>query len=298
MMIKTSKLTGNTDIFSPMQIIARKMTRPVLITVAPNGARKLKQDHPQLPLTAYELGETAAACSAAGAAMLHLHVRDKGFAHSLDPERYRAAINQIRQAAGPDLIIQITTEAVGRYQPAEQMASVKKTRPEAVSLALRELIPTPKDESAAAGFFQWLYTERIAPQYILYDEDDILAFKSLYQRGLVPDESIHVLLVLGRYEASQESDPAALPPLLAHLDASWLWSVCAFGRNESRCMDEAIKAGGHCRVGFENNLSLPDGNTASSNADLVRSAAELVLEAGCSVADPATARELLQVHWR
>ncbi|HAO88477.1 MAG TPA: class III aminotransferase, partial [Gammaproteobacteria bacterium] len=42
------------------------MTRPVLITVAPNGARKLKQDHPQLPLTAYELGETAAACSAAG----------------------------------------------------------------------------------------------------------------------------------------------------------------------------------------------------------------------------------------
>ena len=114
MMIRTSKQTGNTDIFAPMQEIARKMTRPVLITVAPNGARKLKQDHPQLPLTADELGETAAACSAAGAAMLHLHVRDKNFAHSLDPERYRAAINQIRQAAGPDLIIQITTEAVGR----------------------------------------------------------------------------------------------------------------------------------------------------------------------------------------
>ena len=298
MMIRTSKQTGNTDIFAPMQEIAKKMTRPVLITVAPNGARKLKQDHPQLPLTADELGETAAACSAAGAAMLHLHVRDKNFVHSLDPERYRAAINQIRQAAGPDLIIQITTEAVGRYQPAEQIASVKKTRPEAVSLALRELIPSAKYESAAAGFFQWLYTERIAPQYILYDDDDIHTFNNLYQRGLVPDESIHILLVLGRYQASQDSDPDALPPLIARLDKSWLWSVCAFGRDESRCMGAAISEGGHCRVGFENNLLLPDGNMAASNVDLVQTTADLVAQAGCSVADPATAREILQVHPR
>ena len=274
------------------------MTRPIMITVAPNGARKLKQDHPQLPLTATELGETAAACSEAGASMLHLHVRDKDSAHSLDPERYRAAIAQIRSMGGSDLIIQITTEAVGRYQPVEQMECVRKTKPEAVSLALRELIPEAKDESAAARFFHWLYTERIAPQYILYDVADIKAFKNLCQRGLVPDESIHVLLVLGRYQGSQESDPEALPPLLAHLDASWMWSVCAFGRNESRCMDATISEGGHCRVGFENNLLLPDGNTAASNVDLVQTTADLVIQAGCSIANPATAREILQVHPR
>lgn len=274
------------------------MTRPVLITVAPNGARKLKQDHPRLPLTANELGETAAACSEAGASMLHLHVRDKDFAHSLDPERYQTAIAQIRKAAGPDLIIQITTEAVGRYQPAEQIACVRKTKPEAVSLALRELIPEARDESAAARFFHWLYTERIAPQYILYDGDDIQTFKSLCQRGLIPDESIHVLLVLGRYHEAQESDPETLEPLVNQLDESWLWSVCAFGRNESRCMDAAIKAGGHCRVGFENNLLLPDGDTAGSNVDLVQTTAGLVTQAGCHVADAATARELLQIHPR
>lgn len=274
------------------------MTRPVLITVAPNGARKLKQDHPALPLTADELGQTAAACVEAGAAMLHLHVRDKNFAHSLDPERYQTAIAQIRKTAGPDLIIQITTEAVGRYQPAEQIACVRKARPEAVSLAPRELIPTAKDESAAASFFQWLYIERISPQYILYDGDDIQTFKSLCQRGLVPDESIHVLLVLGRYHKAQESDPEALAPLLAQLESSWLWSVCAFGRNESHCMDAAIKAGGHCRVGFENNLLLPDGDTAGSNVDLVQTTADLVTQAGCRVADAAVAREMLQIHPR
>ena len=58
------------------------MSRPVLITVAPNGARKLKQDHPALPISPLELGATAASSLDAGAAMLHLHVRDKALQHS------------------------------------------------------------------------------------------------------------------------------------------------------------------------------------------------------------------------
>jgi uncharacterized protein (DUF849 family) len=63
-------------------------------------------------------------------------------------------------------------------------------------------------------------------------------------------------------------------------------------------MDATISEGGHCRVGFENNLLLPDGNTAASNVDLVQTTADLVIQAGCSIANPATARELLQVHPR
>ena len=274
------------------------MSRTVLITVAPNGARKQKQDHPELPLSVEEMGRSAAATLEAGAAMLHLHVRDKNLAHSLDPELYRAAIRAVREAAGPDLIIQITTEAVGRYQPAEQMECVRKTRPEAVSLAIRELIPDARQESSAASFLQWLHKERIAPQYILYDQEDIRNFQSLCQRGLVPDESIHVLLVLGRYHEALESDPEELAPLLGELDENWLWSVCAFGRNESLCMEQAIEHGGHCRVGFENNLLLPDGDQAPSNVELVETTAALVERAGLSVADPLTAREILRIDQR
>ena len=269
------------------------MNRPVLITVAPNGARKQKLDHPALPLTAQELGNTAAACLEAGASMLHLHVRDKALKHSLDPEIYRSAIKEIRQIAGPDLIIQITTEAVGLYQASEQMECVRKTRPEAVSLALRELIPAAEAEAEAAGFFQWLYKERVAPQYILYDLEDIKHLQSLCQRGLVPDEFIHVLLVLGRYSPDFQSNPDELTPLIAEMESNWIWSVCAFGKNESQCMSLAIEMGGHCRVGFENNLQLPDGSQAASNLDLVETTARRAEQSGLVVASPMQAREML-----
>ena len=81
--------------------------------------------------------------------MIHAHVRDRDGRHLLDAEAYRAAIAAIRAAVGDRLVIQITSEALGIYQPAEQMDVVREVRPEAVSLALRELLP---DESHEAGF--------------------------------------------------------------------------------------------------------------------------------------------------
>ena len=274
------------------------MTRPVLITVAPNGARKLKQDHPALPISPLELGATAASSLDAGAAMLHLHVRDNALQHSLDPELYRAATAEIRRQAGTELIIQITTEAVGKFQPEEQIESVKQTQPEAVSLAIRELIPGRTYESVAAKFFQWLYRERIAPQWILYDRNDIDQFKSFCARGLIPDELVHVLLVLGSYHQSRQSDPAELEKLIPHVDPNWLWSVCAFGSAESRCMKSAVALGGHCRVGFENNLEVSAGRLADSNTELVEATAEAIMASGNTIADAGTAREIFQISRR
>ena len=230
--------------------------------------------------------------------MLHLHVRDKDLGHSLDPALYKEAINSIRLAVGPEMIIQITTEAVGRYQPEEQMACVRKTKPEAVSLAIRELLSDPQYESIAAEFFTWLHRERIAPQYILYDDEDITLFHQLCKRGLIPDERIPVLLVLGRYHENQQSDPELLTPLQNALRPDWLWSVCAFGKNESLCMQAAIESGGHCRVGFENNLYGVDGSIVDSNTDLVANTAACIKQAGHEIAHPAIARELFHIYHR
>ncbi len=123
-----------------------------MIMVAPNGARRGKADHPALPLTAAELAADAKACALAGAAAIHLHVRDAAGGHALDPGLYRAATAAVRAAAGPDLVVQITTEAVGRFSPAEQMACVRALTPEAVSIALRELVPDePAEQDGASG---------------------------------------------------------------------------------------------------------------------------------------------------
>jgi 3-keto-5-aminohexanoate cleavage enzyme len=96
---------------------------PVVICVAPNGARKTRNDHPRLPITPAELAHCAEECLRAGAAMMHLHVRDADGRHSLDAEDYRAALAAIRSRVGDELIVQVTTEAAGRYAPAQQIAS-------------------------------------------------------------------------------------------------------------------------------------------------------------------------------
>ncbi len=125
------------------------------IAVAPNGGRRTQADHPALPLTPAELARVAAECRDAGAAMIHTHVRDRDGDHLLDAEAYRAAIAAIRAEVGDDLVLQITSESLGRYRPEEQMAVVRATRPEAVSLALRELPrtrpPSPPSPNSCHG---------------------------------------------------------------------------------------------------------------------------------------------------
>lgn len=252
----------------------------VAIAVAPNGGRRTKEDHPALPMTADEIAETARACRDAGASMIHVHVRDAQGGHLLDAEAYTDVTAAIRRAVGTDMVVQITTEAVGRYTPQEQMAVVRAVRPEAVSLALRELLPDPASEPAFSEFLAFLKAEAIMPQIILYAPEEADQLGALMARGIVPAETVPVLYVLGRYTAGQRSDPADLLPFLAPERPPFAhWSVCAFGPRETACAATAAFLGGHIRVGFENNLHLPDGSQAVDNAALVASTAAAV-EAG------------------
>ncbi len=271
---------------------------PLIVTVAPNGARRQKADHPALPMTPAELAACAVACRDSGAAMIHLHVRDREGRHTLDVDAYRDAIGAIRDAVGDGLVIQATTEAVGRYAPAEQMAMVRELRPEAVSLAIREIVPEPgpksgEGERQAAAFLAWLRSEAIMAQYILYSADDVRRFRDLCRRDIVPGERHAVLFVLGRYSADGESDPADLLPFLAALDEDVrdLWAVCAFGARESACVLAAAAFGGHPRVGFENNVRLADGALAPDNSALVAQARSGAVVLGRPLADASMARE-------
>lgn len=252
------------------------VTRPIAIAVAPNGARKTHADHPALPLTPDELAACARQCVDAGAAMLHLHVRRADGTHSLEPDDYRPAIAAVQRAVGDALVIQITTEAVGIYTPEQQMASVRALQPEAISAALRELAPDAAHDAQAARFFGELAAARTAIQYILYSADDVMRYRDLRTRGVLPDTSHWVLFVLGRYSAGQHSDPTDLLQFLqawadgGDLTANVPWAMCAFGPREAECALSAALLGGHARLGFENNMALPDGSTAPDNAALVR----------------------------
>jgi uncharacterized protein (DUF849 family) len=255
--------------------------RNIAIAIAPNGGRKTRADHPALPLAPAELAATAAECLEAGAAMIHVHVRDADGRHLLDADAYRAATAAIHGAVGDRLVVQITSEALGIYRPEEQMRVVRETRPEAVSLALREYLGDGGDEMAFADFLAWLAREKVMPQIILYDAEDARRLGALRAKGALPWENVPVLYVLGRYTKTQQSAPADLLPFLAPAAPRFgSWMVCAFGRDEAACVSAAALLGGHARVGFENNLLLPDGSTATSNADLVRAVTAIIGAAG------------------
>lgn len=243
--------------------------RPVLISVAPNGARRLKDDHPEIPLSPAELAVDAARCHEAGAGLIHLHVRDAQGRHSLSPDHYRPAIDAVRRAVGDGMIIQITTEAVGRYSPAEQMATVRAVLPEAASFALRELIPDAQSEPAARLFFSWVADVCILPQFILYTPDEARRLLDLIDRGIVPFRRPPTLFVLGRYGDGPASHPAMILPFLDAWGSDGHWSVCAFGPSEIAVAAAALALGGHARVGFENSLERLDGSPLKDNAEQV-----------------------------
>ncbi len=254
---------------------------PVSIMVAPNGARRMKSDHAALPITAEEVAADAQACREAGASAIHMHVRDEQGAHVLDAERYTRATGLINDATGGAMVVQITTEAVGVYSPAQQMEVVRQVRPASVSVALKELVPDDAALDAAEAFFTWMQTEQVAPQFILYEAGDVERFFDLRDRGAVPFANPFLLFVLGRYAADQQSEPADLEPFLHALGGRDVpWAMCAFGKRELACAEAAMRAGGHVRVGFENNLHMPNGDVAGSNAELVAATVACAVKTG------------------
>ena len=242
----------------------------IIIMSAPNGARRMPDDHAELPLTPAQLAECAASLAQESVSVIHMHVRDNQQQHTLDPDRYRDAIAAVRQAVGERMIVQITTEAVGRFKRDEQMFVVKDIRPEAVSLALRELCPDESSEAEAARFFAWLVAENIWPQYILYSVEDVLRFGRLRQKGFFSDDHPFCMFVLGQYTDGQEGEVAELIKLLEVADVNeFPWSVCCFGKNENAAALYAASHDGHVRLGFENNVLLPDGSEACDNVALI-----------------------------
>lgn len=248
---------------------------PLILTVAPNGAYKQAADHAALPLTPETLGHAARRCRDAGAAMLHLHIRDADGRHSLDVEGYRAALRSVRAAVGDTMVLQVTSEAAGRYRAGEQIAMVRGLRPEAVSVGLRELDQPEIGDGGLAEFFGELARDGVMTQVILYDVADLRRWQALRAAGTVPDAPWFLLFVLGRYSRAQTSSPGDLLPFLHAHAGTEPWGVCAFGAEEHACGAAAAALGGHVRVGFENNLLLKDGRVAPDNAALVAQAAEL-----------------------
>jgi 3-keto-5-aminohexanoate cleavage enzyme len=271
------------------------VTRDVVIMVAPNGARKTKTDHPALPVSIADTVSEAEQCFAAGASALHGHVRGAEDEHVLDAGLYRELIGEMSRRV-PGMLMQITTEAVGRYTPQQQVDCIQAVRPVMASVILREVSSNFDNPEFAREFFAWSDDNQVHIQHILFSAEEFDRFHEFRQRGVIPPSHRCVLFVLGRYNVNFQSDPADLEPFLQRDLDGLDWFTCAFGQREQECVLKAVEAGGHARIGFENNLYLPDGSVADNTAQLVESLAAALGERNLRPASGAKAAQLLGVR--
>ena len=177
------------------------------------------------------------------------------------------------------------------YDRHQQMAAVREIKPEAASIALRELCPGDNCMPEALDFFVELKEQNCWTQFILYDLDDLERFEKLREADLLGWEHPFALFVLGRYSEKLLGNPQEIYEFLENsYHKKFPWAMCCFGHTESEAATIASNEHGHIRIGFENNQVLSNQQPAQGNADLVSHTIELIKQSGCQ-------RELATADW-
>jgi uncharacterized protein (DUF849 family) len=274
------------------------MDNPVIITVAITGAIPRKKDNPALPVTPAEQIESTHEAYEAGAALVHIHVRDpRDEAPSSDPELFAQVQAGVRKHC-PGMIVQFSTGGRGRDQAAR--GAMLHLGPDMASLATgsvnfpNSIYENPPD--FVEGLARTMQQHRIKPEIEVFDLAMLYNAANLVKKGLL-DEPAHVQFVLGI--------PNALPArrqviefLVAELGAvlpNATWTAAGIGRHQAEVNRWCLELGGHCRTGLEDNIKISRDRLAASNAEFVQQVVALGAEFGRRPATPAEARQILHL---
>ena len=250
-----------------------------LITVAPTGAETAKADCPQLPTTLDELVETAVQCQAAGASLIHVHVRDGDHRPTLDPGLLRATVEALREQT--DLIVQLSTGG-SVHDPLDQRLKVLDAEPDSCSLTCGTTNFGDEVFLNPHGFISQLYVQakerEVVPEFELFDLGHVAALRRLIDaHGLPYGGRVHVDFVTGVPGAMPGTVPALLAGVAMLPPEVTSWSATGIGRAHLPIAAAALAMGGHLRVGLEDNLVFAKGQPVRDNAQLVTRAVDLAV---------------------
>lgn len=251
------------------------------LMVAPNGARRSKNDHPAIPVTIAETVETAIACRDAGAGAMHFHVRDSEQRHVLDTGLYREALAEL-EGVVPDMHLQVTTEAVKHYRPEQMRRMASELLPPGISIALTEMMPDRRVSAEDVRLYRLLHEAGTRVQHILFYPEEAQLLAQLLEAAELPTDGLWCLFSIGHY-TGRVSHPDLISPFVSSALSHGLsvdWAICAFAEQENQCLAAAVSQGGKIRVGFENSLHMPDGSIAPDNAARVAAAKQLFAGTG------------------
>jgi uncharacterized protein (DUF849 family) len=267
-----------------------------LITVAPTGAESEKSAVPALPVTLDELVTTAKECAAAGAAVIHVHIRDAETRPTLDLGRLTDTVFALREST--DLIVQLSTGGAVT-DPYERRLAVLDARPDACSLTCGTVNFGDDVFMNPWGFIKELYAKTleyaVVPEFELFDLGHIATLHRLLgEMGPPAGGHVHCDLVMG-VPGGMPGDADTLVHAVSALPAGATWSATGVGRNTLPVLLAALSAGGHLRVGMEDTVTFARGRPVASNAELVERAAALAGLAQRPAMSPAAARTMLGV---
>jgi 3-keto-5-aminohexanoate cleavage enzyme len=270
-------------------------TDKLLITVAPTGAESSKADVPQLPTTLDELVGTAQRCEAAGAAMIHVHIRDDEHQPTLDVRRLTDTVDALR--ASTNLVVQLSTGG-SVHDPLENRLKVLDAAPDSCSLTMGTtnfgddvfMNPWPFIKE----LYQLSQERQVVPEFELFDLGHVHALSRLLRElGLPYGGRVHVDLVMNVPGGMPGTADALVAAVAALPPETTSWSATGIGRSTLAVGLAALSKGGHLRVGMEDVLTLARGVPVEHNEQLVSRAAAMGRMAQREPMSPDEARQLL-----
>jgi uncharacterized protein (DUF849 family) len=288
------------------------MQRKVIISCAVTGSADSPGKNPAVPVTPVEIANSCIDAAKAGAAVVHIHVRDpKTTKPSMDGALYREVVERIR-ASGTDVLINLTTGPGARFEhdpddptkagpastlrgPQDRVRHIQELRPEICSLDMgsmnmgnRVFINTPAHLQTMAVAIR---EARVLPELEVFETGHLLLAKRMIETGHIkPPGMFQICLGIAW---GQPATPEAMSYMRSLLPAASPWFAFGISLYQFPMVAQAVLLGGHVRVGLEDNLYLEKGKLAPSNAALVEKAASIIAMLGDNVATPAEAREIL-----
>lgn len=289
------------------------MTKKTIITCAVTGSTMdALRLNPTVPVTPKQIADDAVAARAAGAAVVHIHVRDPETGQpSMELDLYREVVDRIRDS-GSDVLINLTTGPGARFAPSDAdpmvagpgsvMASPAKRvehilalKPDLCSLDVATMtfpgyafvnIPLHLEQMAAM-----IQDAGVMPEMEVFDLGHIRLAKDFLKRGVIKGPALFQLCLGIPWTAPATT--AAMLSMTNDLPDGALWGAFGISAQQFPMVAQAVVLGGHVRVGLEDNIYIRQGELAKGNAQLVERAAQIVESIGSSVATPTEARDIL-----
>jgi len=268
----------------------------VIITAAICGAEVTKEHNPNVPYTVTEIADEARRAHEAGAAIIHLHVRYDDGTPTQSAERFKECIDAIKRQC-PEVIIQPSTGGAAGMSDEERLQPLT-LNPEMATLDCGTLNFGENDIfvnsiSTIKNFASEMKAKGIKPEIEVFDRSMINTALYLVKKGFIL-EPLHFNLVMG-VAGGIGASMSEFSFLRESLPKGATFTAAGIGRNQFNVAAMAAIAGGHIRVGFEDNIFISPGVLAESNGELVSKAVRIATELGREPASPADARNILKL---